>query len=165
MEEDDVLRGHLCQSPVVCHLSQTTTASSASQTSAAHYSTLDRCSLSSESDSCSSSLKVGLLFKNVPSKYTWAPLSCYSDTKNWISLYSKSFGSWITPTPSSTYCISLSYISSLTLLSPMGGSSRFGTHQMHVASSGQVLKQQSVTVVLPCLQYHHFHFLWWTRIV
>lgn len=70
-----------------------------SETPAAHYSTLDCCSLSSESDSCSSSFKVGPLFKDVTSKYTWAILIHYSDPEKWISHSVESFGSWITPTP------------------------------------------------------------------
>lgn len=55
------------------------------------------CSLSSESQSRSSSFKVGPLFENVASKFTWALLSCHIDTKSWISLFAPS---WIAPTPS-----------------------------------------------------------------
>lgn len=45
------------------------------------------CRLSSESHSSISSFKVGPLFQNVTSKYTWARLCCYSNTKNRIRLF------------------------------------------------------------------------------
>lgn len=108
--------------------------------------------------------KVGPLFKNVTSKYTWVLLSCYCDTKNWNSLsvevdILRPLWVWslLLHLPH-TGCTSLGDISSLTLLSPMGALSKFGLTKSMKLPEVKCWNSRA-RVMLPCLQHLHIHFL------